>query len=113
MPSGAAEYVALPVARRCGVTATWPSSVDPAPPRTPAQAPARRCRIAQSARHLRRTRRLANHEPAQRLGLSSQTVLNIEREVSEGTVASVNALFGLLGLKLGVVCTQDPHPLQQ
>lgn len=61
--------------------------------------------LAQSVRHMRRTMRLTIHELAQLAGLSFRTVQNIEREVSEGTVASVNAL---LGLKLGVVRADDP-----
>jgi transcriptional regulator with XRE-family HTH domain len=52
--------------------------------------------------------RLTTHELAQLAGLSFRTVQNIEREVSEGTVTSVNALLGLLGLKLGVVRADDP-----
>ncbi len=64
--------------------------------------------LAQSVRHMRRTMRLTTHELAQLAGLSFRTVQNIEREVSEGTVTSVNALLGLLGLKLGVVRAEDP-----
>jgi DNA-binding XRE family transcriptional regulator len=64
--------------------------------------------LAQSVRHMRRTMRLTTHELAQLAGLSFRTVQNIERGVSEGTVASVNALLGLLGLKLGVVRADDP-----
>ena len=52
--------------------------------------------------------RLTTRELAQLAGLSFRTVQNIEREVSEGTVASVNALLGLLGLKLGVVRADHP-----
>ena len=64
--------------------------------------------LAQSVRHMRRTMRLTTTELAQLAGLSFRTVQNIEREVSEGSVASVNALLGLLGLKLGVVRADAP-----
>jgi DNA-binding XRE family transcriptional regulator len=64
--------------------------------------------LAQSVRHMRRTMRLTTQELAQLAGLSFRTVQNIEREVSEGTVVSLNALLGLLGLKLGVVRASDP-----
>jgi DNA-binding XRE family transcriptional regulator len=64
--------------------------------------------LAQSVRHMRRTMRLTTNELAQLAGLSFRTVQNIEREVWEGTVASVNSLLGLLGLKLGVVRAEDP-----
>ena len=63
--------------------------------------------LAQSVRHLRRTMRLTTRELAQLSGLSFRTVQNIERGVTEGTVASMNALLGLLGLKLGVVRADD------
>jgi DNA-binding transcriptional regulator YiaG len=59
--------------------------------------------LAQSVRHMRRTMRLTTRELAQLAGLSFRTVQNIERGVSDGTVASMNALLDLLGLKLGVV----------
>lgn len=64
--------------------------------------------LGQSVRHVRRTMRLTTRELAQLSGLSFRTVQNIEREVSEGTVASLNALLGLLGLKLGVVRAEEP-----
>jgi transcriptional regulator with XRE-family HTH domain len=46
--------------------------------------------------------RLTTGELAQLSGLSFRTVQNIEREVSYGTVSSMNGLLGLMGLKLGV-----------
>jgi DNA-binding transcriptional regulator YiaG len=58
--------------------------------------------LAQSVRHLRKTMRLTTRELAQLSGLSFRTVQNIEREVSYGTVGSMNGLLGLMGLKLGV-----------
>ena len=46
--------------------------------------------------------RLTTRELAQLAGLSFRTVQNVEREVSYGTVGSMNGLLGLMGLKLGV-----------
>jgi transcriptional regulator with XRE-family HTH domain len=36
-------------------------------------------------------------------GISFRTLQDIEREKSEGTVQTMNRVFGVLGLKLGVV----------
>lgn len=59
--------------------------------------------LAQSVRHLKTTMRLTTAELAKLAGISFRTLQDIEREKSEGTVQTMNRIFGVLGLKLGVV----------
>lgn len=59
--------------------------------------------LAQSVRHLKKTMHLTTAELAILAGISFRTLQDIEREKSEGTVQTMNRLFGVLGLKLGVV----------
>lgn len=59
--------------------------------------------LAQSVRHLKRTMRLTTAEMARLSGVSFRTLQDIEQGRSEGTVQTMNRLFGMLGLKLGVV----------
>ena len=54
-------------------------------------------------RHLKKTMHLTTAELAQLAGISFRTLQDIEREKSEGTVQTMNRVFGVLGLKLGVV----------
>jgi|GEM_PF-141277 len=58
--------------------------------------------LAQSARHLKNTMRLTTAEMAKLSGESYRTMQDIEQERSEGTVQTMNRIFGMLGLKLGV-----------
>ena len=59
--------------------------------------------LAQAVRHLKKTMHLTTAELAMLAGISFRTLQDIEREKSEGTVQTMNRLFGVLGLKLGVV----------
>jgi transcriptional regulator with XRE-family HTH domain len=59
--------------------------------------------LPQALRHLKKTLRLTTAELAQLAGISFRTLQDIEREKSQGTVQTMNCVFGVLGLKLGVV----------
>jgi transcriptional regulator with XRE-family HTH domain len=59
--------------------------------------------LSQAVRHLKKTMRLTTAELAKLAGISFRTLQDIERDKSEGTVQTMNRLFGVLGLKLGVV----------
>ncbi|MEO8298866.1 MAG: transcriptional regulator [Burkholderiales bacterium] len=59
--------------------------------------------LAQSVRHLKKTMRLTTAEMAKLSGIAQRTMQDIEQERSEGTVQTMNRIFGMLGLKLGVV----------
>lgn len=59
--------------------------------------------LAQSVRHLKKTMRLTAAEMAKLSGMSYRTMKDIEQDRSEGTVQTMNRIFGMLGLKLGVV----------
>ncbi len=59
--------------------------------------------LPQAVSHLRRTMRLTTAELATLAGVSYRTLQDIEAGRSEGTVQTMNRLFGVLGLKLGVV----------
>jgi DNA-binding XRE family transcriptional regulator len=58
--------------------------------------------LAQSVRHLKKTMRLTSAEMAKLSGVAYRTMQDIEQERSEGTVHTMNQIFGMLGLKLGV-----------
>lgn len=47
--------------------------------------------------------RITTAELAKLAGISFRTLQDIECEESEGTVQTMNRIFGVLGLKLGVV----------
>lgn len=59
--------------------------------------------LPQAVRHLKKTMHLTTTELAKLAGISFRTLQDIEREKSEGTVKIMNRVFGVLGLKLGVV----------
>ncbi len=59
--------------------------------------------LPQAVRHLKKTMRLTTAELAKLAGISFRTLQDIEREKSEGTVQTMNRVFGVFGLKLGVV----------
>lgn len=63
--------------------------------------------LAESVRHLKKTMRLTTAEMAKFAGVSVRTLHDIEQERSEGTVQTMRKLFGMLGLKLGVVKAAD------
>jgi DNA-binding XRE family transcriptional regulator len=59
--------------------------------------------LAQAIRHLKTTMRLTTAELAKLSGVGFRTLQDIEGERSEGTVQTMNRIFGVVGLKLGVV----------
>ncbi|MGU7770089.1 helix-turn-helix domain-containing protein [Burkholderia sp. MR1-5-21] len=59
--------------------------------------------LQESVRHLKRTMRLTSAEMAKLAGVSTKTIQDIEQGRSDGTVQTMNRIFGMLGLKLGVV----------
>lgn len=59
--------------------------------------------LAESVRHLKKTMRLTTAEMAKLSGVSHKTMQDIEQGRSEGTVQTMSRIFGMLGLKLGVV----------
>ena len=58
--------------------------------------------LARAVRHLKKTMRLTTVEMAKLSGVSYRTMQDIEQERSEGTVQTMNRIFGMLGLKLAV-----------
>lgn len=64
--------------------------------------------LAQAVRHLKKTMRMTTAEMAVLSGVSHRTMQDIEQERSEGTVQTMNRIFGILGLKLGVVRVPKP-----
>jgi len=59
--------------------------------------------IAEAIRHLKTGMRMTTSELAHLSGVSFRTLQDIEREHSEGNVQTINRIFSVLGLKLGVV----------
>lgn len=64
--------------------------------------------LAESVRHLKKTMRLTTAEMAKLSGVSYRTMQDIEQERSEGTVQTMNRIFGMLGLKLSVARISSP-----
>jgi DNA-binding XRE family transcriptional regulator len=58
--------------------------------------------LAQSVRHLKKTMRLTTAEMAKLSGVAYRTMQDIEQQRSEGSVQTMNRIFGMLGLKLAV-----------
>ncbi len=58
--------------------------------------------LAHAVRHLKKSLRLTTAELAKLAGIGFRTLQDIEREKSEGSVQTLNRVFGVLGLKLGV-----------
>jgi DNA-binding XRE family transcriptional regulator len=58
--------------------------------------------LPQAVRHLKKTMRLTTVEMAKISGVAYRTLQDIEQERSEGSVQTMNRIFGMLGLKLGV-----------
>jgi DNA-binding XRE family transcriptional regulator len=65
--------------------------------------------LAQAVRHLKKTMRLTTAEMARLAGVSCRTMQDIEQERSEGTVQTMNRIFGMLGLKLTVARAVRGH----
>lgn len=65
--------------------------------------------LPQALRHLKKTMRLTTAEVAKLSGVAYRTVQDIEQERSEGSVNTMNRIFGMLGLKLGVA-RRSPAP---
>lgn len=59
--------------------------------------------LPQAVRHLKKTMRLTTAEMAKIAGVGYRTLQDIEQERSDGSVQTMNRIFGILGLKLGVV----------
>jgi DNA-binding XRE family transcriptional regulator len=67
--------------------------------------------LAQAVRHLKKTMRLTTAEMAKLSSVSYRTMQDIEQERSEGTVQTMNRIFGMLGLKLTVAqAIRDSSP---
>jgi DNA-binding XRE family transcriptional regulator len=58
--------------------------------------------LSKAVRHLKKTMRLTTAEMAQLSGIAFRTMQDIEQERSEGSVQTMNRIFGMLGLKLAV-----------
>ena len=58
--------------------------------------------LAQAVRHLKKTMRLTSSEMAKLSGIAHRTMQDIEQGRSEGSVQTMNRIFGMLGLKLSV-----------
>ena len=56
-----------------------------------------------SVRHIKSALRLTSAELAKLAGISTRTLQDIELGRSPGTVQTMNRVFGVLGLRLGVV----------
>jgi DNA-binding XRE family transcriptional regulator len=63
------------------------------------------CSLAQAVRHLKKTMRMTTSEMAKLSGVAYRTMQDIEQERSAGSVQTMNAIFGMLGLKLSVART--------
>lgn len=59
--------------------------------------------LQHSLRHLKKTMCLTTAELAALSGVAYRTLQNIERGQSAGTVQTMNQIFGVVGLRLGVV----------
>ena len=58
--------------------------------------------LPQAVRHLKKTMRLTTAEMAKLSGVAYRTLQDIEQARSDGSVQTMNRIFGMLGLKLGV-----------
>ena len=66
--------------------------------------------LPQAVRHLKKTMRLTTAEMAKLSGVAYRTLQDIEQERSDGSVQTMNRIFGMLGLKLGVArIVQEPQ----
>jgi DNA-binding XRE family transcriptional regulator len=58
--------------------------------------------LPQAVRHLKKTMRITTAEMAKLSGVAYRTMQDIEQERSDGSVQTMNRIFGMLGLKLSV-----------
>lgn len=58
--------------------------------------------LPQAVRHLKKTMRLTTADMAKLSGVAYRTLQDIEQERSDGSVQTMNRIFGMLGLKLSV-----------
>lgn len=58
--------------------------------------------LPQAVRHLKKTMRLTTAEMAKLSGVAYRTLQDIEQERSDGSVQTMNRIFGMLGLRLCV-----------
>jgi DNA-binding XRE family transcriptional regulator len=66
--------------------------------------------LPQAIRHLKKTMRLTTAEMAKLSGVAYRTMQDIEQERSDGSVQTMNRIFGMLGLKLSVArIARDAH----
>lgn len=65
--------------------------------------------LPQAVRHLKKTMRLTTAEMAKLSGIAFRTMQDIEQERSDGSVQTMNRIFGMLGLKLSVARAAPPH----
>lgn len=66
--------------------------------------------LAQAVRHLKKTMRLTSAEMAKLSGIAHRTMQDIEQGRSEGSVQTMNRIFGMLGLKLSVArASSEPN----
>lgn len=64
--------------------------------------------LPEAVRHLKKTMRLTTAEMAKLAGVGYRTLQDIEQERSDGSVQTMNRVFGTLGLKLGVARAGRP-----
>jgi len=69
--------------------------------------------LPEAIRHLKKTMRLTTAELAKLAGIGFRTLQDIEQERSEGSVQTMNRIFAVLGLKLGVVHTAPNSTARQ
>jgi DNA-binding XRE family transcriptional regulator len=68
--------------------------------------------LPQAVRHLKKTMRLTTAEMAKLSGVAYRTLQDIEQARSDGSVQTMNRIFGMLGLKLGVArMAREPGPV--
>jgi transcriptional regulator with XRE-family HTH domain len=60
-------------------------------------------------RHLKEQMRLTSREMAVLAGVSTRTIQDIKQGRSDGTVQTMNRIFGVVGLKLAVVRAPEPR----
>ena len=63
--------------------------------------------LPQAIRHLKQTMRLTTAEIAKLSGVALRTLQDIEQERSQGSVQTMNKIFAIVGLKLGVVSLKN------
>ncbi|MCX8521770.1 MAG: transcriptional regulator [Rhodoferax sp.] len=70
--------------------------------------------LPQAVRHLKKTMRLTSAEMVKLFGIAFRTLQDIENERSEGSVQTMNRIFGMPGLKLGVAgkASTSPSPVE-